>query len=100
MARSRVEIHPGVRLEVWEARTWYGEQSPAAEAGFIEEVEHAIEEIALSPGRWPLSLAGTRRFVFRRYPYCLYYRVKGDLVTVVAIAHNKRRVGYWVNRLG
>lgn len=100
MTRSRVEIHPGVRLEVLEARTWYGEQSPAAEAGFVDEFERAIEQIVISPGRWPLSLAGTRRFVFRRYPYCLYYRLEGDLVTVYAAAHDKRRVGYWVNRLG
>lgn len=100
MTHNRVEIHPGVYREVLEARIWYGEQSSTAEAGFAEEVEHAIEQIALAPERWPLSLAGTRRFVFRRYPYCLYYRVKDDVVSVVAVAHDKRRAGYWINRLG
>lgn len=31
----------------------------------------------------------------RRFPYLIHFRVQGDTIQVVAIAHGKRRPGYW-----
>jgi hypothetical protein len=44
---------------------------------FLEEVERAL-----------------------KFPYNVVYRVSGDLVRIYAIAHAKRRPGYWKSRLG
>jgi hypothetical protein len=35
----------------------------------------------------------------RRFPYILYYRlVDADEVLIVAVAHARRRPGYWLRR--
>ena len=34
----------------------------------------------------------------RRFPYIVMFTVADDSVEVVAIAHAKRRPGYWVDR--
>lgn len=99
VARSRVIFHPAAAQEVEEARNWYQEESPSAEEGFLADLSHAVEQVAAAPLRWPRYRAQTRRYVFRRYPYSLVYRVCDDLVRVLAVAHDKRRVSYRMARL-
>lgn len=41
----------------------------------------------------------TRISRMRRFPYGVVFVQNGDLITVIAIAHLTRRVGYWSNRL-
>jgi hypothetical protein len=54
-----------------------------------------IEQIGEAPERWPAHLHGTRRFMLRRFPFSVVYRPHEDFVEVVAVAHAKRRPGYW-----
>jgi hypothetical protein len=37
--------------------------------------------------------------VFPRYPFSLVYILRGDDVEIVAVAHGRRRPGYWRSRL-
>jgi plasmid stabilization system protein ParE len=98
VARSPVEFHPSTRGEIRKACAWYRERSLAAEDGFLAELRHAVEQASLAPNQWPLVAAGTRRYVFSRYPYSLFYRVIGNTVRVLAVAHDKKREGYWQGR--
>lgn len=78
---------------------WYAERSVAAAEGFREELRHAVEMVSTAPGRWPRFSGRTRRYVFPRFPYSLVYRMFVNDVEVVAVAHGKRRPGYWRSRL-
>ncbi len=99
MARSRLIFHPEATREVEEARDWYRERSLGAEEGFIADLNHAVEQVASAPLRWPRFKVNTRRYVFRRYPYSLIYRTYSDnLVRVLAVAHDSRRPKYWLSR--
>ncbi len=99
MAASRLIFHPGAAREVEEARDWYRERSLSAEEGFLADLNHAVEQVAAAPLRWPRFKANTRRYVFRRYPYSLIYRTYGEtLVRVLAVAHDSRRSTYWLSR--
>jgi plasmid stabilization system protein ParE len=40
----------------------------------------------------------TRRVLVVRYPYQVVYRLEENEIVVVAIAHLKRRPGYWKHR--
>ncbi len=42
---------------------------------------------------------GVRTWALKRFPYTLVYRVEGDLITVIAVAHQSREPRYWVDRL-
>lgn len=95
----RVEIFDDAAAEVEEDRAWYLERSESAEAGFLRELDHAIQQVVNAPLQWPQYLAGTRRYVFPTYPYSLVYFVGDDVINVVAVAHDKKRPGYWRRRL-
>jgi plasmid stabilization system protein ParE len=95
----RLEFFEDAVAEVEEDRAWYRDRSESAEAGFLRELDHAIQQVTDSPSQWPRYLAGTSRYVFPTYPYSLVYFVEDDVIRVVAVAHDKRRPGYWRKRL-
>jgi plasmid stabilization system protein ParE len=70
-----------------------------ASVGFIAAVFDALESITEAPQRWPEYLHGTRRFVLHRFPFSTIYFNDPDIVNIVAVAHNKRKPGYWKRRL-
>ena len=90
-----VKFHPAARAELREARLWYEERSPLTAIAFGQEVAAAVSRIARTPMRFPLAEHGTRRVGLRRFPYTLFYRAGAQETIVVAVAHQKRRPGYW-----
>jgi plasmid stabilization system protein ParE len=98
VASSELGWHPGAIVEAEEARDWYELRSPLAARGFLLELQAAVRAVSEAPGRWPDHLHGTRRCLFlHRYPFSLVY-VAGPPVQVVAVAHERRRPGYWRER--
>ena len=93
-----VEIHPDAIQEAASAVEWYAARSLEAAEAFTVELDRAIEIISESPERWPTYLHGTRRYLLRRFPFAVVYRVRPSMVQVVAISHGKRRPGYWRKR--
>lgn len=90
--------HPEALSDAEGARDWYAERSPLAARGFLLELEAAIKAVAEAPERWPVHLHGCRRYLFsHRYPYALVYRTQ-PAVQIVAVAHLKRRPGFWRSR--
>lgn len=85
--------------EAEEAARWYAERSAMAAVGFAEELDAAITHIERAPGMWPAHEHNTGRFLLRRSPYSVVYRVESTLVIIVAVAHAHRRPGYWRERL-
>ena len=96
-------FHPEARLEYAEAAQYYSREAPlgAAEA-FATAVECAVDGILAAPTRWrTVEEPAIRRYVFRRFPFVLYYRWEADRnhVTIYAIMHCSREPGYWKRRI-
>ncbi|MGA1987938.1 MAG: type II toxin-antitoxin system RelE/ParE family toxin [Candidatus Sulfotelmatobacter sp.] len=78
---------------------WYRARSSIASAEFRTTTFGAIRSLTQSPHLWPKYLHGTRRFVIRRFPFSVIYLDDPDLITIIAVAHSKRRPGYWKHRV-
>ena len=98
MARQSVEFHPEAVAEARCAREWYETRSEAAAKTFIAEIDHAIEQIRQAPARWPAYLEGTRRYLLHRFPFSVVYREHRSRIQIVAVAHARRKPGYWKER--
>ena len=94
----RVEFHPAAWREVESAQAWYEERSLLAASAFLREFSSAVQRIREAPSRYAVGEAGTRRILLDRFPFSIHYRGGSDVVTVVAVAHQKRRPGYWSSR--
>ncbi len=39
-----------------------------------------------------------RALAFKHFPYILIYRFSADIISIHAVAHQRRRFGYWAGR--
>ncbi len=90
-----MEFHPEAFAEAEAALAWYRERSVRAAEVFVSELEKAVESVSEAPQRWPLFDQGCRRYPLVRLPYLLIYREKARSIEVLAVAHGRRRPGYW-----
>jgi plasmid stabilization system protein ParE len=79
MVRS-LEVHPAASAEAAEAIKWYFERSERASAAFQREVARAFTRIERAPETYPPYVLGTCRFLLRRFPYEVVYRVYPEVV--------------------
>ena len=93
-----VEVLPDAEAEAREAFLWYFERSPIAADAFRVELFEAIDGLAETAEDWPADEDNTRHYHLKHFPYTVMYEVLGRDVTVFAIAHQRRRPGYWQNR--
>lgn len=98
MAEREFRIHPAAAGEAEVALAWYRDRNPRAATGFLFDLEHAIDRIREAPDAWPRVGRRARRYVFPRFPFSLVYRVSPTLIEVVAVAHHRRKPGYWKSR--
>lgn len=94
-----VKFHPHARAELHAARKWYYERSPLSAFTFAQTVNSAIYRISEAPNTFPLADHGTRKFVLQRFPFNIFYRSGETEILIVALAHQKRRRGYWSDRV-
>jgi hypothetical protein len=67
--------------------------------GFYEELLPALDRVQLRPSLYPPYLYSTQRVVLGRYPFSIVYRELPHDIQIIAVAHAKRRPGYWATRL-
>jgi len=85
-------------FETRAAFLWYRKRSDLAAERFRDEFNHAIDAISDSPEAWPPYVHETRRYLLRRFPFMVVYPVTPKEIQIVAVAHARRRPGYWKDR--
>lgn len=74
------------------------------ESEFLAEVDCVLPLIGSSPTAFPRLLGVPadlvmRRALLPRFPYMLIFMDLGEHVRLLAVAHAKRRPGYWLDRV-
>jgi plasmid stabilization system protein ParE len=99
VSRKPLRIRSEAQEEISSAFEWYLQRSPRAADAFLNEVETSLELIVSHPQLYPAYTKNTRRRVLERFPYAVIFQEKDDVILVVAVAHSKRKAGYWRGRV-
>jgi len=91
-------LHPEAIKEARAAREWYSARNAETAEAFTAELDTAIHMIDEAPRRWPRYLGETRRYLLRRFPFFVVCREPNGRIEILAIAHARRRPGYWLRR--
>ena len=99
----RLRLHPEAAIEATATAEWYDGESAGLGVVFLEELDRGLNSILEAPFTWPLwpevpEELGVRRFLLDRFPFGVAYQVKTGEIQVIAVAHLKRRQGYWASR--
>jgi toxin ParE1/3/4 len=90
---------PPAEEEMTEASLFYEAASPGLGDDFLDDVQRVIEAVREYPQLGPGVGGKLRRALLRRFPFSLIYSVETGAILVVAVAHHRRRPGYWKERL-
>lgn len=95
----RLRFAAAARRELNEAALWLELQEAGLGERFLLEVAQARRLILDFPNAWHPMGASLRRCRLRRFRYGLIYRIKGDIVEIVAVAHDRQKPEYWRDRI-
>jgi plasmid stabilization system protein ParE len=94
-----VTIHEEAAAETNEAAKYYEERVSGLGLLFLAAVEEATEKVRANPEAFQLVGKEIRHKPIRQFPYSLLYALEPDRIRIIAVAHQKRRPGYWTHRL-
>lgn len=94
-----VRVDERARREAREATEWYAERGRMLGRRFRDELLAALFYAASYPLSCSPYLHETRRVFLKKFPYFVIFLDWDDRIFVVAVAHAKRREGYWKQRI-
>lgn len=93
------ELHPQAALEHEEQVSYYEARAPGLGRRYHRAFRAAIDRICSAPHRYKMVRApAIRAASLAGFPFTIIFRTSGDRVQVLAVAHHRRRPGYWVGR--
>lgn len=95
----KLVIEQAAIAELQDAAVFYSEKA-SAELGLalVTEFERGANFLLANPLIGTPFRGASRRYVLRRFPYSIIYRATADAIQIVAVAHHRRKPGYWTKR--
>ena len=97
----KLEFHTGAIEELRRATKYYNSARQGLGVRFTEAVDEALQQFRDNPRAGTPIARGQRRLNLKRFPYSVIVQVSEpqDLAIILAVAHQKRKPGYWRRRL-
>lgn len=65
---------------------------------FLQDALHTRQRLIEHPEIGQAISKRLRAFAFKHFPYFLIYRISAETISIHAVAHQRRRPGYWAGR--
>jgi hypothetical protein len=90
--------------EVRTARGWYEAEVEGLGDELLTDLDQTLAQVRRAPRRFPLAKGvakelAVRRALLTRFPFARFYLELKHELWVLALAHHRRRPGYWRRRL-
>jgi len=95
---------PEASAELEDSAWWYESQQPGLGVKFLAAVDASTERISRFPRSGALfpqtpPALEVRRVSVKRFPYHVVYFETAEAIRILAIAHHRRKPGYWLARV-
>lgn len=98
MTHLPLVVSPEAEQDALEAARWYEDRAKGLGVSFLEIVEQTQAGILENPRRFPVVHRGVRRALLIRFPYGVFFRLKPQLIKVIAVTHLSRDPATWRRR--
>jgi toxin ParE1/3/4 len=95
----KIEFFRGAVEDLTDAAEYYEMRLRGLGGDFAVEVQRVVAVLLERPTLGEKLDRIHRRVSLQRFPYGLIFRVDGEIIRVVAIAHHRRRARYWSLRV-
>ena len=95
----KLVVSPPALAELHDAATFYALKANAGLGlAFVAEFERTANFVLSNPLLGAVFRSTRRRYILRRFPYSIIYQITEDELRILAVAHHRRRPGYWEHR--
>jgi plasmid stabilization system protein ParE len=95
----KIAFFRGAAEDLIEAAEYYEMRQRGLGGDVAAEVQRVVALLLETPTLGERLDRVHRRVQLKRFPYGLIFRLEGDVIRVVAIAHRRRRARYWSFRI-
>ncbi|MEJ7137469.1 type II toxin-antitoxin system RelE/ParE family toxin [Amphibiibacter pelophylacis] len=91
----RLKVSARALRETGIAREWYEKQHSGLGDEFLAALELQVERLKQAPLLYAEVMPKVRRALLPRFPYGVFYVVRGDLISILAVLHDLRSPDRW-----
>jgi plasmid stabilization system protein ParE len=92
----RFELEDEAKSDFWNAYDYYSEIDPKLGHEFAEEFDKSVQKILRFPNAGSNIEENFQQILLETFPHYIVYEViDKKLIMGFAVAHSKRRPGYW-----
>jgi toxin ParE1/3/4 len=95
----RARFHRLALRELFDAAKRWDRERPGSGSRLLTAVEQTTDRVSAAAEQGSPYLHDTRRFIVHRFPFSTVYVSRVPTNHVIAIAHHRRKPGYWRRRL-
>jgi plasmid stabilization system protein ParE len=96
---SSTAFDPDARAEFLAAVEYYEDCQSGLGRRFRDTVEAEVAAIAEMPFRFRVLHFPFRRCLVPKFPYGIIFTIEPEIILIIALAHAKRKPGYWLARI-
>lgn len=85
-------------MEYLRASAFYENERTGLGAEFEAEVQSVLQKLLQHPERYPIAVRDIRVAPTHRFPYCVYYRIRGSRIIILSVFHQSRDPAEWQSR--
>lgn len=93
-----LKYHEAAEEELLREIAYLESRLPGLGRRFYGEVQRVEKLLAKFPESGQEISPGLRRCALRAFPFSLIYSIEKDGLLLLAVAHQRRRPGYWLRR--
>lgn len=87
----KLEIRGEADEEIFEAYSWYEQQTPGLGQRFIGELEAIFQKITLNPQHYKIARSVFRQASVKSFPFVVYFEINHNNIVVYSVFHTMRK---------
>ncbi|MCT4664315.1 MAG: type II toxin-antitoxin system RelE/ParE family toxin [Flavobacteriales bacterium] len=95
----RIELLEEAELDFDKSYGFYHESSPKIADTFLTEINIGFESIKHNSTAFPIVYKDIRKYVVKKFPFMIYYRIEDVCIQVIAVFHTSRSPEIWNKRI-
>ncbi len=94
-----IELFDEAEVDFDRSYKFYYEDSPKVADTFFKRINLGFENIKQTPKSFPIAHKDVRKYVVKKFPFVIYYRIVDTVAQVIAIFHTSRNPEIWIERI-
>ncbi len=94
-----IELSDEAEVDFEKSYEFYYEDSPKVADTFFKRINLGFKSINQNPESFPIVHKDVRKYVVKKFPFVIYYRIVDAKIQVIAIFHTSRNPEIWNERI-